>query len=140
MKHKDLTLVEATWAPIARQIRAKSMAVKQAVYEGLNPSQKALYLVEILRGHSAHGVRHMLGVLEPALAQPASWPAIRGGFAFFGAQRMLDLLPAIEALHLAPEAESAAVDALLPDALDEALHLVAAYIRTHPTEFSLKEA
>lgn len=98
MKHEDLALVEATWAPIASQIRAKSMAVKQAVYDGLNPNQKALYMVEILRGHSAHGVRHMLGVLEPALAQPTSWPAIRAGFAFFGAQAMLDLLPALQSL------------------------------------------
>lgn len=113
MKDANLTLVQATWAPIASQIRAKSMAVKQAVYDDLNPSQKALYMVEILRGHSKYGARHMLGVLEPALAQPTAWPAIQAGFAFFGAQGMLDL----------------------PTALDEALHLVAAYIRAHPTEF-----
>jgi hypothetical protein len=105
-------------------------------------------MVQVLREHIGDGVLVFLGTMSYLLERPDTWPALRSGFAFFGAGAMVELLAPMEALFhkvqaLGPgaaddpeiKAAAQAIDERLPEALAEALRLVAGYIRSHPAEF-----
>lgn len=102
----------------------------------------------VVRGHAHHGVLHLLAAIDYVLEWPESWPALREGFAFFGANAMAGLLAPMAELYrklkaLGPGAEATPeilaaageIDGVLFSYLDEAVRLVAGYIRSHPAEF-----
>jgi hypothetical protein len=144
----DAALAWACWEPTARLLRGRSPEMKRAVYEQQSPGRQAFFMVQVLRGHIGDGVLLFLETMSYILERPDTWPALRSGFAFFGGGAMVELLAPMEALFrkvqaLGPgaaddpeiKAAARAIDERLPEALAEALRLVAEYIRSHAAEF-----
>lgn len=137
-------LIWACIGPVMEPLRGKEPAIKARVYEQLNPGRRALFMVQVLKGHAGHGVVALLNQLDYLLG-PATWRELKSGYAYFGAHGMVQLLEDLERLHArlqgtdtqAEERAEAvrAADQALKLLLPEAVRLVADYIRSHPDEF-----
>lgn len=158
----DARLLWVCAEPFISKIRGKSPDVKQQVFQELASGQQALYLFQIMNGHT-RSVSELYWFSCEYLGQPALWAKMKQTFRELGCHALVSIYERIEA-ELGPRqaaAQAAGVPVTVLDlerdtglfrqvaellavyrtAAGEAVRIIAAGIRSHVHDYaSLEEA
>lgn len=147
----DVSLIWTCIAPAMQQARGKNFAVKSEAYSHLTIGQRALFMFQVMYGHTTKGIEEFYSNLAYLLSNKDVWSQLKKGMQYFGDHNMMQIVERMEVLR-----ESAEQDIILTAGFDRNIELysaislinksfsdtllrtirrVAAYIRDNPDEF-----
>jgi hypothetical protein len=158
----DSSLIWTCIEPEIQKSRGKDFKIKSAVYSQLTAGQRALFMAQVLFGHTSEGVSEFYSHLDYLLVNSEVWIQLKSGVRYFGANEMTQLLEEMEILYhklkrrfahgdenlrsdfiknledkpeLSDQINS--IDEQLQEIIPGTRRLIGAYIRNNPGEFLL---
>ncbi len=156
----DTSLIWTCIEPAIQQARGKNFAVKSEAYSHLTAGQRALFMFQVLYGHTANGIQEFYSNLQYLLSNKDVWSQLKKGMQYFADNDMMQIVEGMERVFegikteesgvgaerhniltagIDKNAESHASISLLDKSFGDALPLtvkrVAAYIRDNADEF-----
>jgi len=141
----DISLIWACIEPAIQKARGKNSTIKHEVYLQLNKAQQALFMFQILYGHTHDGIEDFFSHCSYLLSNAGMWSQLKNGMAFFGAYDMVRLLEKMSDLYDMLKTEEHNRDSQnlsmrqlnmsLHDILPKTIALVGAYIRNNHEMF-----
>ncbi len=139
----DASLVWACIEPVIAKVRGKDLHAKMEVYSRLNEAQRALFMFQVLYGHSSHGIAGVFCELSYMIAIPAVWAELKESLLYFRADALARVTSEMEQLYHAagPDGLSKDMpqlrgfDGAFEKALEQAVRCVASCIRENPGRF-----
>lgn len=138
----DPSLIWTCIEPTIQKIRGKNFTIKSEAYLQLNEGQKALLMIQILYGHTLHGVEEFYSHLSYLLSNKGMWSQLKNGMLYFGAYDMIRLLDEMNTVYddlktgkLPSYSTLSRLDVLLNEILPSVISMVGSYIRSNPEQF-----
>ncbi len=156
----DVSLIWTCIGPVIQQVRGKNFTIKSEAYAHLAPGQRALFMFQVLYGHTSNGVEEFYLHQSYLLSQKGVWSQLQKGMKYFKDYAMVRVLEKMETVFQSLQTEEfkenaeqynalvteidkdVELSALMRclnesfrDALPLSIKLVAAYIRDHAEEF-----
>ncbi len=88
----DISLIWICIEPAMQQARGRNFAVKSEVYAHLTPGQRALFMFQMLYGHTSKGVEEFYSHLSYLLSNDGVWSQLKKGMQYFGDYNMIQIL------------------------------------------------
>lgn len=156
----DVSLIWACIGPTMQQVRGRNFVVKSEIYATLTPGQRALFMFQVLYGHTLYGVEEFYSHFSYLLSNKSFWSQLKKGMQYFEDYAMLQILEQMDIVFQSLEIEkskesveqyniliadidkntelSTSISLLnksLNDTLPLTVKLVATYIRDNADEF-----
>lgn len=159
---KDSSLIWTCIEPTIRQVQGKNFHVKAEAYSQLTIGQRALFMFQVLYGHTSNGVGEFYSSLSYLLSNKDVWTQLKKAMEYFGDYDMCKIVEKmdleyqkikIEKVEEGAEQDFAVADIIsknaelypsisflnkeLTDTLSLTIKRVAAYVRNNADEFVL---
>lgn len=141
----DKELIWACVEPIIQIVRGKDLEVKSQTYIRLNDGQRALYMFQVLYGHTENGIGQFYQHIAYLMGKLDIWSALKSGMKYFGDHAMLGVIIRMEEAYFIMMKQQEGLvsieelDALYKETVPATLELISKYIRSNPSEFILIE-
>ena len=141
----DASLIWTCIEPAMLQARGKNFAVKSEVYSHLTAGQQALFMFQMLYGHSSKGIEEFFSHLSYLLSNKGVWSQLKKGIQYFGDYDMVQILEKMEMAFGSSQQYNNAemslsmsdLNKLFIETLPLTVKRVATYIRNNEGDFAL---